>query len=391
MKHVAKDHMTRAEAISLIADGARKMRSVLGDMYPALRSQRPTTVRSIRSSPAGWHRELGNFLISVAKASDPTAPAGQFERLKRASNEGDPTAGGFLVPEYLDQNLKLPVTSETSVLAPLVDHRETDQPLASHKIPAIDETSRIDGFQWGGVAAYWEGESAQVPNSLAREKMIELSGKKVIALTRASRELMNDAPLLGSVVSKGFAAVAGFKLDAAILAGTGAGQPLGILNSSCLITVPKRTGQAAATIVGENVSDMWSRLPVASRRRAVWLCNEDAEGQFENLGGASGGALYMPQGAGGNPYPLLKGRPVLVLEQSPILGAIGDITVVDLSQYILLDGGIKSAISVDAHFDTDEVTFRFTWRVDGKGAYSSPIAPFNGSSTRSPFVALGAR
>jgi HK97 family phage major capsid protein len=96
-------------------------------------------------------------------------------------------------------------------------------------------------------------------------------------------------------------------------------------------------------------------------------------------------------GVGGNPYPLLKGRPVIVLEQCPALGAVGDIALIDPSQYILIDGGEKTAMSVHAHFDSDEIVFRFTWRVDGKGAYSSPITPFNGSQTRSPFVTLAAR
>ena len=229
-----------------------------------------------------------------------------------------------------------------------------------------------------------------MPPSFPRTKNLEFTGKKIFVVTRASRELLNDAPMLGTVINKGFAAEAGFKLDAAILSGTGEGTPLGILNSTALITVAKQSGQAAATIVGENITAMWLRLPAPCRRRAVWLCNEDAEGQFETLGGASGQALYMPAGTGGNSFPLLKGRPALVVEQSPLLGVTGDITLVDPTQYILIDGGMKSALSVHAGFDVDEVVFRFTWRVDGKGAYSSPI-PYNGSSTRSPFVALGAR
>jgi hypothetical protein len=42
-------------------------------------------------------------------------------------------------------------------------------------------------------------------------------------------------------------------------------------------------------------------------------------------------------------------------------------------------------------FLIDEVVFRFTLRVDGKPLWASPITPFNGGSTRSPFVTLGAR
>jgi HK97 family phage major capsid protein len=123
----------------------------------------------------------------------------------------------------------------------------------------------------------------------------------------------------------------------------------------------------------------------------MWLINEDAEGQLEGISGASGAALYMPAGTGGNPYPLLKGRPVLVAEQCPALGNVGDIVLVDPSQYIVVDAGMNTALSVHARFDNDEVVFRFTWRIDGKGAYSTPIIPYNGSSTRSPFIALGSR
>ena len=169
------------------------------------------------------------------------------------------------------------------------------------------------------------------------------------------------------------------------------GVPLGILNSPALISVAKQSGQSAATIVGENVANMWSRFPVPCRRRGMWFCNEDAEAQLETLAGASGLALYMPAGTGGNPYPLLKGRPLIALEQCPALGAVGDIVLADLSQYVLIDNGVKSALSVHARFDTDEVVFRFVWRVDGKSAYSTPITPYNGSSTRSPFVCVAAR
>jgi HK97 family phage major capsid protein len=99
----------------------------------------------------------------------------------------------------------------------------------------------------------------------------------------------------------------------------------------------------------------------------------------------------MPAGTGGNPYPLLKGRPVLVVEQCQALGTVGDIVLIDPSQYIVVDAGMNTALSVHARFDNDEVVFRFTWRIDGKGAYSTQITPYNGSQTRSPFIVLAAR
>ena len=56
----------------------------------------------------------------------------------------------------------------------------------------------------------------------------------------------------------------GFKIDDAILRGTGAGQPLGILKSGALVTVAKESGQTDKITV-ENLVKMWSRLWSRSR------------------------------------------------------------------------------------------------------------------------------
>jgi HK97 family phage major capsid protein len=132
---------------------------------------------------------------------------------------------------------------------------------------------------------------------------------------------------------------------------------------------------------------MWKRLPAPSRRRAVWLANEDADEQLDQLPLT----MYAPNGTEQNPYPLLKGRPVVTAEQCPQLGTLGDIVLADLSQYILIDGGLTPMLSVHARFDSDQVIWRFVLRIDGKGNWSSPITPYNGGATRSPFVALAAR
>ena len=67
------------------------------------------------------------------------------------------------------------------------------------------------------------------------------------------------------------------------------------------------------------------------------------------------------------------------------------LVLADLSQYATLSGGLQAAISADVPFLTDEVVFRFALRVDGKPLWASAITPFNGGSTRSPFVTLAAR
>jgi HK97 family phage major capsid protein len=88
---------------------------------------------------------------------------------------------------------------------------------------------------------------------------------------------------------------------------------------------------------------------------------------------------------------VMKGRPIVWAEQASQLGTVGDITLADLSTYILVDGGIRPAISADARFLNDEWVFRFTLRVDGAPAYASAITPYSGSASKSPYVTLAAR
>lgn len=137
--------------------------------------------------------------------------------------------------------------------------------------------------------------------------------------------------------------------------------------------------------------------PCRAEKRAVWLVNEDCEeqlGKFHYSPQASTEVeprVYTPAGAFGNPDPLLYGRPVIPVEQAPALGTVGDITLADLTQYSILQGPPQMALSVDVAFLTDETVFRFALRVDGKPLWASPITPYNGGSTRSPFVSLAAR
>jgi HK97 family phage major capsid protein len=109
--------------------------------------------------------------------------------------------------------------------------------------------------------------------------------------------------------------------------------------------------------------------------------------------GTSGTAprIYQPRGANGNADPTLYGRPVIAIEQAPTLGTVGDIVLGDFGEYCIVEGPLQGAISADVGFVSDQIVWRFTLRVDGKPLWGSAITPYNGGSTRSPFVSLAAR
>jgi HK97 family phage major capsid protein len=77
----------------------------------------------------------------------------------------------------------------------------------------------------------------------------------------------------------------------------------------------------------------------------------------------------------------------------PTLGTTGDISLVDLSYYLIGDRQVMSAMS-SPHFkfSNDQTAYRVIERVDGQPWLKSAITPRNNSSsTLSPFVQIATR
>jgi len=209
-------------------------------------------------------------------------------------------------------------------------------------------------------------------------------------------ELLQDSTALTSIAAQAFSEEVMFMTEDAIVEGTGAGMPLGYLKSPSLITIPKQTGQATQTIVKENVDNMWARLWARSAKNAVWFINQDCLPQLMAMNqsvGTGGQLVYLPPGGlSATPFSTLYGREVVWTEYNSTLGTLGDITLADLSQYMLVDkNGVQAATSMHVAFLTDEMVFRITYRVDGKPMWSVPLTPFKGTNTKSPFIALASR
>jgi len=162
-----------------------------------------------------------------------------------------PSDGGFLVQTDFATEL-LQDVFETGILA----SRCRRIPISSNSnrmvINGVDETSRAS-TRYGGVLGYWLDEGGTLTPSKPKFRRIELVLKKLIGLCYSTDELMDDAAALEGIIRQSFAGEFGFLIDNAIINGSGAGQPLGILNSGCLVSVSAEGGQKAATIVAENV------------------------------------------------------------------------------------------------------------------------------------------
>lgn len=338
---------------------------------------------------------FGEQLVAIMNAG---RPGGNVDpRLFNAAsglNEGVPSEGGFIVQSDFSSEL-LQETIQTDILASRCRIVPISGNSNSIKINGIDETSRAS-TRYGGIVGYWQEEASEKTASKPKFRKIELSLKKLIGLCYATDELLSDAAALEGIIRQGFISEFGFLVDDSIINGTGAGQPLGIMNAGCLVSVAKETGQAASTIVAENIIKMYSRMFASSVGNAVWLVNQNCLPQLFTMSlavGTGGSPIFMPAGGlSQSPYNTILGRPVLPIEQCQTLGTTGDILFADLGGYILATkGGIQSDMSIHCRFQYDESTFRFVLRLDGQPVRASALTPYKGTDTLSHFVSLATR
>ena len=335
---------------------------------------------------------LGDQMMAVYRASNPGGRIDSRLSTRAASgmNESNPSDGGFLVQQDFVKTL-LKRTYETGILASKVRKIPISSNSNGLKINSIEEDSRATGSRWGGVQTFWQSEADEMTASKPKFKQMELSLKKLTGLCYATDELLQDTSALESVINEAFAEEFGFKIDDAILNGTGSGQPLGVLNSPALVTVAREKDQTAK-ITTENLIKMWNRMWARSRANSVWYINQELEPFLYTLM-IGDKPVYIPAGGlSEKPYGTLFGRPVVPLEQCNGAGEVGDIILADVSQYLLIDkGGINQASSIHVRFLYDEQIFRFIYRVDGQPIWSKPLTPYKGSSTVSPYVTLAKR
>jgi HK97 family phage major capsid protein len=377
----------------------------------------PAVERTARTVPAAPTTEapkfktFGEMLQAVAEAGMNKGAAGYrahpalkyqvfgiAERAIQGANTITPSEGGFLVQQDFSTML-MDMAHEVGILVPRCTQLQLSSNANSMKLPSIDETSRTDGSRWGGVQAYWVAEGQAGTKSKPKFREINIGVEKLMCLGYATDEMLSDAAVLETIMGKAFSEEIAYTVDDAVMNGDGAGKPLGFMNSGALITVDKESGQAADTIVGWNVIRMLARTPVRSRSKLVWLVNRNLEPQLWTLTHPTNAdiLLYKPPGLSGNvmanaPDGTLLGRPVVFIEQAAAVGNVGDITLVDLDHYLLLTkGGLQSATSMHVEFLTDQMTYRFVYRVGGQSTTNQPVTTADGATTLSPFVALQAR
>lgn len=345
---------------------------------------------------------FGEQMQAVYAAYQPNGKVDK--RLVRAkailgSNELVGAEAGFLVlPEYSNEILK--VAHDVGIVAKDCRHLK----IKGNRIiiNAVNETSRATGSRWGGIQVYWVAEGGSVTAKKPDFRQVDLKLNKLMGVNYATEEVLADQSALQGITTQGFGEEFAFMIDDAIINGTGAGMPLGVLNCNAIQSKAIESSQDDYTVVAENIDGMYNLMPAKNRIKAKWYIIQDVEPQLNKMGYKMGTAaipvftspaIIGGGGIVGSPNGRLKNRDIQIIEQCQALGTVGDILFLDLSQYLIIEkaGGMKAAASMHVAFLTDQQCFRFTYRLDGQPLWQAGITSFKGSVTRSPFVSLAER
>lgn len=333
-------------------------------------------------------KSYGDFATAIVRAA---TGKGTDERLTRAAtvfaNEASGPDGGYAIPPEFATQISSIAFAEESLLA-----RCDALPVSGNSMTfPKDETT-----PWGstGITAAWEGEGNQSTPQKPALGESQLKLRKLKVLVAASEEMLADAAAMAAHITRKCGEAVDWKVNDAIVNGTGAGMPLGIMAAASTVSQAKETSQTAVTINATNIGKMYGRVIKGAGANLAWLVHPDAVNQIMQLT-IGNQPIWTPPSEGFKSAPngFLLGRPVIETDACQTLGTVGDIILGNFSGYraITKAGGAEFATSMHLWFDQDLMAFRLIFRMDGAPALAAAVSAKNGSSTRSHFATLATR
>jgi HK97 family phage major capsid protein len=281
----------------------------------------------------------------------------------RVQTEGVNTAGGFVVPDVMERAI--------------IDLREEYGVFRQYArvLPMSSDHSLIPR-RTGGVEAFFIGETDAITASDKDWDQVELTAKKLGALTRMSTDLSEDAIMniaddLANEMAYAFAA----KEDACGFNGDGTstyGGMVGILtkmgdglhNGSNYEGTSPCVLWSAITLADELVTVM-GMLPKYAQKRAKWYIHPIGKaGTFDAIQLAASGnrSVELAEGA----LPMFGGYPIVTSVDMPVLPVDQELCIIlgDLSMSSTFGDrrGMTLRVSTERYIEYDQIAIQATER-----------------------------
>lgn len=307
------------------------------------------------------------------------------------------STGGVLMPPAFSKTIWDGVIGRSNSLLERCMQLPIDPDVESLTFNAIDESSRANGSRWGGIQGYWKNELAEMQGTRPKLREVTVKPQELYVFAYISDKLLRSSPVAASALLEAACTdEIAFKIGDAIINNTAAGAPLGIVGHASTVSVAAESGQAVGTVLRENVNKMYSRMHSRFLDGAVFFCNQEVIPALEDQQfsvGTSGVPVYLPPGGQADaPLGRLKGKPLIPIEYCSALGTVGDLIFANLGAYCAaVKGMVDRQYSMHLKFDFAQTAFRLIFEMDGQPMLNTPITPYKGTSTYSPFVTLATR
>lgn len=270
---------------------------------------------------------------------------------------GTDSEGGFIVPEEFETQL-VEALQDINEFRSMVDVVST---AGDRNIP-IENTL--------GTAA-WTAEEAAYSESDAAFGQVVLGAHKLATIIKVSEELLQDSFFdLGSYLARNFAKRFGIAEEAAIVNGTGTGQPTGLTDGSSLGV----NAAGTAAITADEMIDLYHSLGRPYRNSATWIAHDNTVKIIRKLKDGDNQYLWQPGLQAGQPDMIL-GRPfVASTAAEAATTGLKSVLFGDLSYYVLAErsGRVFQRLN-ELYAANGQVGFRMFERLDGALTLSASV------------------
>jgi HK97 family phage major capsid protein len=363
-----------AEARTLTAEETQRYDAIMAD-YDAKKASidRSTKLAQAETAVASHGPQAGRAALGGdQRAVSPSATPEYRDAFWRAMRSGAPeefralsvgtdTQGGYMVPDEFRREL-IVALDQANVMRGLATVFTTQSGVMS--LPVLSTHGD----------AGWTTEASAFTEATPNTSEITLNAYKGSMLIKVNDELLNDSAFdVSGLVAREFARGLGRLEEAAFVAGSGSGQPTGVVGGSSL----GKTATATNAITADELMDTFYALGRAYRQNAVWLMHDTTIKAIRKLKtGVSSDNTYLwsPGLSSGEPDTLL-GRPVYASQDMAEIATGNKVALFgDMSYYYVGDRqSIGLQRLVELYAASGQVGFRIFRRTDGKLALSEAV------------------
>jgi len=342
--------------------------------------------------PEKEFRNVGEFFYAIARQKAEGILDSRLTTLreKREQTMGSGATGGYALPEQFDATIR-----EVQVQEAIVRPRATvipagSPPDAKLTFPALDQTAASN--MYGGVTVVHTGEGVTMTETTAKLREVSLEPKEISAYIVVTQKLLNNWDAAGAFVTRQLSQAMVGQEDYDFMRGNGVNKALGFINCAAAISYT-RAGTGAISFA--DVYNMYAQALLGRGGSYIWLASQTVIPALAAMTDAGTHAVWLgggdANGAARAPMPnTLFGFPIIFCDRLPALGTKGDLSLVNLSYYLIKDGsGPAAASSEHVYFTSNKVVFKIVWNVDAHPWLTEALAlEGDTSKTVSPFVVL---